>query len=136
MDIAALSSQNLKKVRSRIDLEVRRLGKDISYKRPLWEQDKMKGTKLKSQDDLGTFKSLLINASGKVQIKEVEGGKKFEITNTCIVPYTEQANFKIYDWFEDELKRYTVVDANNINDMNIYWLLTLSAELKEVQKYG
>lgn len=139
MEARNLSQHNLYKARKSVKAEVNKLGEQRVFYRPKYIPDGMNGATRDTDGDtiIADKMSMLINlSSSNVTEVTVEGGRKYDITANCIVPYEEGLVFQRFDWFEDSRNVYEVIGAVNVDELNVYWLLQLSVVPKEVNGYG
>lgn len=136
MNTSNITKQNIARVKRRIEAEINRSGRDITFYRPKYESDGMNGKTKTGDEPIGTQKGVVINLSGN-QVQEIvtDGGRTYKITSNCLLLYGE-LQFKAFDWFEDDNCTYEVINATNVDLQDVYWLLQLYVIRKEVAKYG
>lgn len=132
-----MANRKLEVVRKRLQREIERLGIGITIHRQGYISDGSNGyipDKEETFDVVGILKSL--SNTSKSTFTYMDGGKNCTITDTLSVLYDGVTNFEMYDWFVNGGTKYTIMQASNVGEQNVYWLLSLTTEPVEVPKYG
>jgi hypothetical protein len=123
-------------LRGRLAKEIKRLGIDVIVHRKKFKSDGSNGFIPDGEETFGT-KGILKNCSNSAkEFKVTDGGKSYQVTDTFSVLYEEGKTYKMYDWFFYSGVKYTVLQASDVGNQHIYWLLNVTAELQEVEGYG
>lgn len=123
-------------IRTRLSREIERLGTEVEIHRKKYKSDGSNGFTLDGEEIFVTKGILKRCSTSAKDFKFTDGGKTYQITDTLSVLYEEDKEYKIYDWFIHEGIKYTILQASDVGDQHIYWLLSLSMELQEVGGYG
>lgn len=124
-------------IRTRLNREIERLGIDIVIHRDKFKSDGSNGFIPDGEITFpirGILKSLSANQAR--DFTSTDGGKSYPITDTLSVLFEEGKEYKMYDWFIHEGAKYTILQISDVGEQHIYWLLTMSMELQEVERYG
>lgn len=135
--IHAMAQRKLDVVHKRLLIEIERLGIDIVVHRVKYKSDGSNGFVPDGEETFqvrGIIKSL--STTQAKDFTPTDGGRSYTITDTLSVIYDKAIEFKMYDWFEVGSFKYTVLQISNVGDQDVYWLLSLAMEPKEVERYG
>ena len=123
-------------IRDRLKREIERLGINVEFHRKKFKSDGSNGFIPDGEEIFvanGILKSCSSNAK---EFKVGDGGKTYQVTDTLSVLYEPGKEYKMYDWFEYNGIKYTILQTSNVGEQNIYYLLSLTMEVQEVEKYG
>lgn len=134
--VKTMANRKLEVVRRRLQREIERLGTDITVHRQKYISDGSNGYIASGEETFGV-KGILKSLSGASAstFTYMDGGRNCTITETLSVLYDGKVNFKMYDTFVNGDTKYTVMQASNVGEQNVYWLLGLTTEPVEVPKY-
>ena len=132
-----LTKRKAELIKFRLLKEIKRLGVDVEIHRKKYKSDGSNGFILDVEETFIT-KGILKSCSTAMakDFKVSDGGKAYQITDTLSVLYEEGITYQMYDWFIHNGIKYTILSASDVGGQNIYWLLSLSMELQEVEGYG
>lgn len=123
-------------IRTRLSREIERLGIDVEIHRKKYKSDGSNGF-IPDGEETFSVKGILKSCSTSAkEFTITDGGKSYQVTDTLSVLYEEGKEYKMYDWFIHEGIKYTILQASDVGDQHIYWLLNMTMELQEVEKYG
>jgi len=131
-----LTKRKAEVIRNQLSREFERLGIEVVIHRKRFKSDGSNGF---IPDGEETFKVKGILKSCSTSAKEFtvgDGGRTYSVTDTLSVLYEEGTEYKMYDWFEYNGIRYTILQASDVGEQHIYWLLNLAMEVQEVERYG
>lgn len=133
-----LTNRKLEVVRQRLSKEVDRLGMDVVIHRPEYVSDGSNGYVSTGNDIEFTVRGILksLPTTAVKSFTATDGGKTYDITETLSVVYNAEVKFQMYDWFMYNGCKYTILRISNVGEQNVYWLLGLSMEPQEVERYG
>lgn len=131
-----LTQRKAEVIRNRLNREIERLGIEIEIHRKKFKSDGSNGF-IPDGEETFKVKGILKNCStNKVEFKIGDGGRTYSVTDTFSVLFEEGREYKIYDWFEYNGIKYTILQASDVGEQHIYWLLNLTMEVQEVERYG
>lgn len=131
-----LTKRKAEVVRDRLSREIERLGVDIEIHRKKFKSDGSNGFIPDGEETFKVKGILKSYSSGAKEFKIGDGGRTYQVTDSLSVLYKEGTEYKMYDWFEYNGVKYTVINASDVGEQHIYWLLNLSMEIQEVEGYG
>lgn len=136
--VSVMANRKLEVVRRRLQREMERVGIDITIHRQKYESDGSNGYVLSGEETTFVVKGILKSLSGASakSFKSTDGGKTYTVSDTLSVLYEEGTTFQMNDWFIHGNVKYTIAQASNVGEQNVYWLLGLTLEPQEVMKYG
>lgn len=131
-----LTKRKAQVIRDRLSKEIERLGVEIEIHRAKFKSDGSNGF-IPDGEETFKVKGILKSCNAnKAEFKIGDGGRTYQITDTLSVLYEQDKEYKIYDWFEYNGVRYTILGASDVGEQHVYWLLNLTMEVKEVERYG
>lgn len=136
--LKAMTHRKLEIVRKRLQREMERLGVNVTIHRVKYVSDGSNGYIPSDEEITFDIKGILKSLS-TVQAKDFtpsDGGKTYTLSDTLSVLYDEDVRFQMYDWFVYNNMKYTILQISNVGEQNVYWLLGMTMEPIEVQKYG
>lgn len=123
-------------IRFRLSKEIRRLGIDVEVHRQKYKSDGSNGY-IADGEEIFIARGIIKKCSNVAkEFKLIDAGRTYQVTDTLSVLYEEGVEYKLYDWFIYGGIKYTILSASDVGNQHIYWLLNLSTELQEVERYG
>lgn len=135
--IVNAAQRKLEVIRNRLQREIERLGIGITVHRQTYKSDGSNGYIPNGEITFrvkGIMKSLSANQAR--DFTPTDGGKTYTITETLSVLYDSSIDFKMYDWFVHGDIKYTILQVSDVGEQHVYWLLSMSMEPQEVERYG
>lgn len=131
-----LTKRKAEVIRNRLSREIERLGVEVEIHRKKFKSDGSNGF-IPDGEEAFKVRGILKNCSTSAkEFKIGDSGRTCQITDTLSVLYEEGKEYKIYDWFEYNGVKYTILQASDVGEQHIYYLLNLSMEVQEVERYG
>lgn len=124
-------------IRERLQREIERLGIELVIHRQGYVSDGSNGYIPGSEITFNVKGILKSSSSGQTKsFIQTDGGKTYNVSNTLSVLFADDVKFQMGDWFVHGGIKYTVRQISNVGEQNVYWLLSLSTEIQEVEEYG
>ena len=136
MNYVNITRFNCDRMRRRLKVEARKLGIPITIVRDLYEPDGMNGFVNKGTKNITNDMIMILIKDVSVNEVIIEGGRKITVTGRLIIPYDETLELKKGDYFKNGDRTFYVADFVDVNDMNVYYHVSLVGSLDELNGHG
>lgn len=134
MDYVQITKHNLARIRKRLEVEKNKLGIVIDIERTVYVDDGMNGKVPNGTISVYSGKAIVINNPNANRVV-VDGGRTVNITGTLLVMYDDSLDIKTNDIVTIGDRKYNVIDCVNVDNLNVYYNISLDGILNEENGY-
>lgn len=134
MNYVQITKHNLARIRKRLEVEINKLGIVIDIERTVYIDDGMNGKVPNGTVPVYNGKAVIINNPNANRIV-VDGGRTVNITGTLLVMYDDSLTIKTNDVVTIGDRKYNVIDCVNVDNLNVYYNISLDGALNEENGY-
>lgn len=134
MNYAQITKHNLARIRKRLEVEINKLGIVIDIERTVYVDDGMNGKVPNGTVPVYNGKAVVINNPNANRVV-VDGGRTVDITGTLLVMYDDSLTIKTNDIVTIGDRKYNVIDCVNVDNLNVYYNISLDGALNEEHGY-
>lgn len=134
MDYIQITKHNLARIRKRLEVEKNKLGIVIDIERTVYVDDGMNGKVPNGTISVYSGKAIVINNPNANRVV-VDGGRTVNIAGTLLVMYDDSLDIKTNDVVTIGDRKYTVIDCVNVDNLNVYYNISLDGILNEENGY-
>ena len=134
MDYVQITKRNLARIRKRLEVETNKLGIAIDIERTVYIDDGMNGKVPNGTISIYSGKAIVINNPNANRVV-VDGGRTMNITGTLLIMYDDNLVVKTNDVVTIGSRKYNVIDCVNVDNLNVYYNISLDGILNEENGY-
>lgn len=134
MNYVQITKHNLARIRKRLEVEINKLGIVIDIERTVYVDDGMNGKVPNGTVPVYNGKAVIINNPNANRVV-VDGGRTVNITGTLLVMYDDSLTIKTNDIVTIGDRKYNVIDCVNVDNLNVYYNISLDGALNEENGY-
>ena len=134
MDYVQITKRNLARIRKRLEVEINKLGIVIDIGRTVYVDDGMNGKVPNGTVSIYSGKAIVINNPNASRVV-VDGGRTMNITGTLLIMYDDNLVVKTNDVVTIGSRKYNVIDCVNVDNLNVYYNISLDGILNEENGY-
>lgn len=134
MDYVQITKHNLARIRKRLEVEINKLGIVIDIERTVYIDDGMNGKVPNGTISIYSGKAIVINNPNANRVV-VDGGRTMNITGTLLIMYDDNLVVKTNDVVTIGSRKYNVIDCVNVDNLNVYYNISLDGILNEENGY-
>lgn len=134
MNYVQITKHNLARIRKRLEVEINKLGIVIDIERTVYVDDGMNGKVPNGTIPVYNGKAVIINNPNANRVV-VDGGRTVNITGTLLVMYDDSLTIKTNDIVTIGDRKYNVIDCVNVDNLNVYYNISLDGALNEENGY-
>lgn len=134
MNYVQITKHNLARIRKRLEVEINKLGIVIDIERTVYIDDGMNGKVPNGTVPVYNGKAVIINNPNANRVV-VDGGRTVNITGTLLVMYDDSLTIKTNDIVTIGDRKYNVIDCVNVDNLNVYYNISLDGALNEENGY-
>lgn len=134
MNYVQITKHNLARIRKRLEVEINKLGIVIDIERTVYVNDGMNGKVPNGTISIYSGKAIVINNPNASRVV-VDGGRMMNITGTLLVMYDDDLVIKTNDIVTIGSRKYNVIDCVNVDNLNVYYNISLDGALNEENGY-
>ena len=134
MDYVQITKHNLARIRKRLEVEINKLGIVIDIERIVYVDDGMNGKVPNGTISIYNGKAIVINNPNANRVV-VDGGRTMNVTSTLLVMYDDNLVVKTNDVVTIGSRKYNVIDCVNVDNLNVYYNISLDGILNEENGY-
>lgn len=134
MNYVQITKHNLARIRKRLEVEINKLGIVIDIERTVYVDDGMNGKVSNGTVPVYNGKAVIINNPNANRVV-VDGGRTVNITGTLLVMYDDSLTIKTNDIVTIGDRKYNVIDCVNVDNLNVYYNISLDGALNEENGY-
>lgn len=134
MDYVQITKHNLARIRKRLEVEISKLGIVIDIERTVYVDDGMNGKVPNGTISIYSGKAIVINNPNASRVV-VDGGRTMNITGTLLIMYDDNLVIKTNDIVTIGSRKYNVIDCVNVDNLNVYYNISLDGILNEENGY-
>lgn len=134
MNYVQITKHNLARIRKRLEVEINKLGIVINIERIVYVDDGMNGKVPDGTVPVYNGKAVIINNPNANRVV-VDGGRTVNVTGTLLVMYDDSLTIKTNDIVTIGDRKYNVIDCVNVDNLNVYYNISLDGALNEENGY-
>lgn len=134
MNYVQITKHNLARIRKRLEVETNKLGIVIDIERTVYVDDGMNGKVPNGTISIYNGKAIVINNPNANRVV-IDGGRTMNITGTLLVMYDDNLTIKTNDIVTIGDRKYNVIDCVNVDNLNVYYNISLDGALNEENGY-
>ena len=134
MNYVQITKHNLARIRKRLEVETNKLGITIDIERTVYIDDGMNGKVPNGTISIYSGKAIVINNPNANRVV-VDGGRTMNITGTLLIMYDDNLVVKTNDVVTIGSRKYNVIDCVNVDNLNVYYNISLDGILNEENGY-
>lgn len=134
MNYVQITKHNLARIRKRLEVETNKLGIAIDIERTVYIDDGMNGKVPNGTISIYSGKAIVINNPNANRVV-VDGGRTMNITGTLLIMYDDNLVVKTNDVVTIGSRKYNVIDCVNVDNLNVYYNISLDGILNEENGY-